>query len=285
MKRTVAMILAAALLTTIALGGRAVTIKGSDTMVILGQRWAEVYMKTHPGTTIQITGGGSGTGIAQLIDGATDIAQASRPMKDLEKQQLKATRGVEAIEIRTALDGLVIYVHEKNPVVKLTLAQLKAIYEADITNWSDVGGPNAQIVLYSRENNSGTYTYFKERVLKGEDFAAQCQMLPGTAAIIDATAKDPNGIGFGGIGYAKGVKVLSIAADEKSEYSEPTETNLASMKYPLARYLYWYCAGEPSGDIRKLVRWILSDEGQKVVAEVGYYPLPKNTASREKTGK
>ena len=279
------MILAVALLTAFALGGRTVTIKGSDTMVILGQRWAEIYMKTHPGATIQVTGGGSGTGIAQLIDGATDIAQSSRPMKDPEKQQLKATRGVAAIEIPTALDGLVIYVHENNPVVKLTLAQLKAMYQADIINWKDVGGPNAEIVLYSRENNSGTYTYFKERVLNGEDFAAQCQMLPGTAAIIDETAKDPNGIGFGGIGYAKGVKVLSIAADEKSEYSEPTAANIASTKYPLARYLYWYCAGEPSGDTRKLVKWILSDDGQKVVAEVGYYPLPKKTASQEKTGK
>jgi phosphate transport system substrate-binding protein len=282
MKRTVAMILAIALLTPLALGVRAVTIKGSDTMVILSQRWAEVYMKTHPGATIQVTGGGSGAGIAQLIDGATDIAQASRPMKDMEKQQLKATRGVAAVEIPTAMDGLVIYVHEKNPVVKLTLAQLKAMYQAAITNWKDVGGPNAEIVLYSRENNSGTYTYFKERVLEGEDFSPQCLMPPGTAAIIDATAKDPNGIGFGGIGYAKGVKVLSIAADGKSEYREPTEANIASMKYPLARYLYWYSAGEPVGDVKKLVNWILSDEGQTVVAEVGYFPLPKKATTLQK---
>jgi len=285
MKRTVATVIAVISLGALALAGKPITMKGSDTMVILGQRWAETYMKAHPGAIIQITGGGSGTGIAQLIDGSTDIAQASRPMKDQEKEQLKKKRGVAVVEIPTALDGLAIYVDEKNPVEKLTMAQLKAIYQSDITNWKNLGGPNAEIILYSRENNSGTYAYFKEHVLKGEDFSAQCQTLPGTAAIINATAKDPNGIGFGGIGYSKGVKVLSIAKDEKSEYVELTEANVVSMKYPLARYLYWYCAGEPKGDTKKLVNWILSDEGQKVVAEVGYYPLPKKTALQEKTGK
>jgi len=285
MKRLLTMAFAVIVLGALAVAGKPITIKGSDTMVILGQRWAETYMKAHPGSIIQVTGGGSGTGIAQLIDGATDIAQASRPMKDQEKAQLKTKRRIEAVEIRTALDGLAIYVNEKNPITRLTQDQLKAIYQMDITNWKEVGGPDAEIILYSRENNSGTYAYFKEHVLKNEDFSAQCQTLPGTAAIINAAAKDPNGIGFGGIGYAKGVKVLSIAKDEKSEYVDPTEVNVVSMKYPLARYLYWYCAGEPKGDARKLVDWILSDEGQKVVTQVGYYPLPKKTTLEEKPGK
>ncbi len=285
MKRIVAAIMGTALLGTLAIAGKPITIKGSDTMVILGQRWAEDYMKTHPGTVIQVTGGGSGTGIAALINGSADIAEASRLMKDKEKQEVKAKRGADVVEIPTALDGIAIYVNEKNPITKITTAQLKSIFQADTKKWTALGGPDAEIVLYSRENNSGTYAYFKEHVLKDEDFSAECQTLPGTAAIINAVAKDPNGIGYGGIGYAKGVRVLSVAGNDSSGYIDPTEANVASGKYPLARYLYWYCAGEPTGDAKQLVNWVLGDAGQKVVSEVGYYPLPKKSATMEKKTK
>ncbi|GAB4327612.1 MAG: phosphate ABC transporter substrate-binding protein [Candidatus Zixiibacteriota bacterium] len=251
-----------------------ITIKGSDTMVILGQRWAEHYMKTHKDVVLQVTGGGSGTGIAALINGTADIAQASRPMKAKEQDMMLEKRGVRAYEIATALDGLAIYVHESNPIKQLTLDQLKQIYQNDVTNWSEVGGPDQDIVIYSRENNSGTYAYFKEHVLNNEDFSAYAQTLPGTAAVINAVSKDPSSIGYGGIGYSEGVRVVPVAVDAESEAYLPTEENVNAMIYPLARSLYWYTAGEPTGDTKALIDWVLGPEGQKLVTEVGYYPLP-----------
>ncbi len=267
-----------ALASALGLAGNAITIKGSDTMVILGQRWAEEYMASHKGAVLQVTGGGSGTGIAALINGSADIAECSRPMKDKEKQQVEVKRGKKPYEIATALDGLAIYVNSASPMTKLSKTQLKAIFQGDITNWKDVGGPDADIIMYSRENNSGTYAYFKEHVLESEDFAPECQTLPGTASIINAVSKDPKSIGYGGIGYSSGVKALLISATDTTEAIEPTETNVDSGKYPLARYLYWYTLGEPTGDIKALVDWVLGPEGQKLVEEVGYYPLPKKGA-------
>jgi phosphate transport system substrate-binding protein len=272
-------VLVGSLLTaTIGIGAKTVTMKGSDTMVILGQRWAEKYMTSHKDAVVQVTGGGSGTGIAALINGSADIAQSSRAMKDKEKDEVKAKRGAAPAEIPTAMDGLAIYVHEKNPIVKLAVPKIKEIYQGDIVNWKDLGGPDEEIVVYSRENNSGTYAYFKEHVLKNEDFAPGVQTLPGTASIINAVSKDEWSIGYGGIGYSSGVKVLSVASEDSLGYFEPSEANVESGKYPLARPLYWYTVGEPTGEIKALVDWVLGPEGQKVVTEVGYYPLPKPKA-------
>lgn len=270
-----AIVLGTALTAAVGVAGRAITIKGSDTMVILGQRWAENYMAEHKEAVIQVTGGGSGTGIAALINGSADIAESSRAMKDKEKQEVKAKRGVEPVEIPTALDGLAIYVHEGNPLTKIAIPKIKEIYQGDILNWKDLGGPEEEIVVYSRENNSGTYAYFKEHVLKSEDFAPGVQTLPGTASIINAVSKDEWSIGYGGIGYSSGVKILAVANDDSSSYFEPTEANVESGQYPLARFLFWYTVGEPTGEIKSLVDWVLSPVGQKVVTDVGYYPLPK----------
>jgi phosphate transport system substrate-binding protein len=275
MKRLFALMTVFAILAGTAWAGKSITIKGSDTMVILGQRWAENFMKANKDAVIQVTGGGSGTGIAALINGSADIAEASRPMKDKEKAQLKEKRGVDVVEIPTALDGLAVYVHEKNTIPHLTLGQLKLIFQRDVMNWKELGGADAEIVLYSRENNSGTYVYFKEHVLKEEDFSPYCQTLPGTAAIINAVSKDPNSIGYGGIGYSAGVRVVPVATDDSTAAQMPTEENVASGLYPLARYLYWYTAGEPTGEIKQLVDWVLGPDGQALISEVGYYPLPK----------
>jgi phosphate transport system substrate-binding protein len=269
-------ILGVLLTSAIGIAGRTITMKGSDTMVILGQRWAEIYMSKHKGAVVQVTGGGSGTGIAALINGTADIAQSSRPMKDKEKAEVKTKRGAAPAEIATAMDGLAIYVHQDNAIAKLTVPQIKAIYQCDILNWKDLGGPDEEIVVYSRENNSGTYAYFKEHVLKSEDFAPDVQTLPGTASIINAVSKDKWSIGYGGIGYSSGVKILPVAKNDSSAYFEPTEANVESGQYPLARPLFWYTLGEPTGEIKALVDWVLSPEGQKVVTDVGYYPLPKN---------
>ena len=245
-----------------------ITIKGSDTMVILGQRWAEVYMKQNPGARVQVTGGGSGTGIAALLNGTTDIAESSRPMKDKEKEELKAKTGKEAVETSVAVDGLAIYLHSSNPVKELTLDQVKQIYTGKITNWKEVGGKDAKIIFYSRENNSGTYVYFKEHVLQNADFHPSAQTLPGTAAVTNAISKDPKSIGYGGIAYAKSIRHALVKKDADSPAIEPNMENVLSGKYPISRNLYWYTAGTPAGEIKKLVDWALGAEGQKLVESV-----------------
>lgn len=244
-----------------------ITVKGSDTMVILSQRWAEKYMAKNPNVSIQVTGGGSGTGISALINGTTDICNASRPMKPSEIKKLKERYGTVGVEIPCAKDGLSIYVHEKNKVKGLTMEQVRDIYTGRITNWKEVGGADARIVLYSRENNSGTYVYFKDNVLKGADYSPSCQNLPGTAAVVNAVGKDVNGIGYGGAAYGKGIVEVKI-----NGYA-PTKENIASGKYPIARYLYLYTRSRPTGEIKKFVDWILSAEGQAVITEVGYFPV------------
>lgn len=258
--------------------GKTLTIKGSDTMVILAQTWAQAFMKAEPGSVLQVSGGGSGTGVAALINGTADLANASRAMKDKEKAQLKTRRNAEAVEFRVALDALAVYVQADNKIESLTVPQLKKIFRAQVTNWKDVGGPDKPIVLYSRENNSGTYAYFKEHVLENEDFAATAQTLPGTSAVINAISKDPNGIGYGGIAYAKGVRAIKVAP-EGAEAVEPTMENATSGRYPLARFLHIYSAGQTTGVGKAFLDFVLSESGQKIVEGVGYYPLPKEAAA------
>ncbi len=277
MKKLMVLAVGLALAASLVFAGKSITLKGSDTLLILGQRWAEVYMKANPGTVVQVTGGGSGVGISALINGGTDIAQASRAMKDKEKDTMLEKRGVGAHEIPVALDGITVYVNEKNPVEKLSFAQLKDAFQFTVKNWKEIGGKDAPIVLYGRENSSGTHVFFKEHVLDNEDYSVRVQPLPGTAAIVNAVAQDENGIGYGGAAYAKGVKEILVARDEKSGYFPPTMENIVSGKYPISRYLFWYTAGSPKGDIKKLVDWVLSPEGQKIVGEVGYFPLPTET--------
>jgi phosphate transport system substrate-binding protein len=256
-------------------GGRsgAVTVKGSDTMVILGQRWAEAYMTAHPGAVIQVTGGGSGTGFAALINGTTDICQGSRPIKDDEKKQLEARYGQPPHEIVVARDGLAVYLHESNPVAELTLEQISGIYTGTIARWSQVGGPDAPIVTYGRENSSGTYEYFKEHVLQKADFAASVQTLPGTAAVVNAVARDPNGIGYGGAAYLKGVKECAVKRDDPTPGVLPNAENVRSGAYPISRGLYFYLRKAPEGPMKEFVDFVLSEPGQKLVTEVGYFPV------------
>jgi len=248
-----------------------ITIKGSDTMVILAQRWAELYMKQHPEVSIQVTGGGSGVGLAALINGTTDIANSSRPIKQTEMEKLKSRYNTLGVEIPCAKDGITIFLHESNKVEELTLEQLSDIYTAKITNWKELGGADAEIKLYGRENSSGTYVYFKEEVVK-DDYAASCQTLPGTAAVVNAVKKDIHGIGYGGAAYAAGVKHCKVKKDTGSESYLPTKENIAKNLYPITRYLYMYLRNRPTGELKNYIDWILSPEGQKIVTEVGYFP-------------
>lgn len=249
------------------------TIKGSDTMVILAQRWAERFMRDHPGVTIQVSGGGSGTGIAALINGTTDLATASRSIKDQERSRIAEVRGQPVVETRAALDAIAIYVHEDNPIESLSIEQLRAIYRGKIRRWSELGGPDRRIILYSRENNSGTYAFFKEHVLDDLDFAAEAQTLPGTAAVINAVSHDPGAIGYGGIGFGSGVRTVPVTNGDGPAV-EPTMENATGGSYPLARYLQLYSVGEPSGSIGEFLRWVGSPEGQALVDASGFYPLP-----------
>ena len=248
-----------------------ITVKGSDTMVILAQKWAEVYMKSHPNTVIQVTGGGSGTGISALINGATDICNASRPMKQSEMDKLKDRYGSLGIEIPCAKDGVTIFLNESNPVKELTIKQLSNIFSGKTRNWKEVGGPDQDIKLYGRENSSGTYVFFKDNVVKA-DYAASCQTLPGTAAVVNAVSKDKFGIGYGGAAYAAGVKHCAVKKDDKSAAFVANPATIKSGQYPITRYLYMYLTNRPTGEIKAYIDWILSAEGQKLVTEIGYFP-------------
>ena len=249
-----------------------ITVKGSDTMVILAQKWAEVYMKTNSNTTIQVTGGGSGVGISALINGATDIANASRKMKNTEKDKLKARYNTLGVEVACAKDGITVYLHPSNKVKELTIKQLSEIFKGNIKNWKEVGGADADIKLYGRENSSGTYVFFQENVVKG-DFAASCQTLPGTAAVVNAVKKDPNAIGYGGAAYAEGIELCKVKKDDKSPAFLATAETIKSGEYPITRFLFMYLKNKPTGAMKSYIDWILSADGQKLVVEMGYFPV------------
>jgi len=263
-------------MTVSALAG-SITVKGSDTLLILAQKWAETYMGQHSDVKIQVSGGGSGIGFAALQNQTTDLCDASRKAKSAEIANCIMAFVKRPTEYKVALDGLSVYVNGENPINQLTIDQLGGIFTGKIKNWKEVGGPDAPITIYSRENSSGTYEFFKEHILQGQDFAASAQTMPGTAAILQAVSKDKGGIGYGGAGYGTGAKHLSVKKDDSSPAIEPTEENVENQTYPIWRYLYVYVnPALDKGDISAYLNWIRSDDGQKIVKDVGYYPLPKN---------
>jgi len=255
------------------LAAKPVTIKGSDTMVIMNARLAEAFMAKTPGAIIQVTGGGSGVGIAALINGTTDVAASSRPIRTSEIDKLKQRFATTGYAFPIARDGLSVYLNSGNGVKELTLAQVRDIYVGKITNWKAVGGKDALIILYSRENSSGTYQYFKDHVLMGKDFSPRAQTLQGTAAVVNAVANDPNGIGFGGAAYAKGIRFAAVKKDEKSPAVLPSLETVRSGQYPISRYLYLYTRVKPSKEMKSFLDWATGDEGQAIVSKVGYFPI------------
>lgn len=277
MKKLIIVMMATLFAVGVIMAGTTITIKGSDTLVRLGQRWAEEYMKKNQGLVIQVSGGGSGTGIAALLNGTTDICEASRDMKEKE-YKLAEQKGISPYRVSVALDGIAVFLHKKNPVAELSFAQLKGIYTGAITNWKEVGGADARIILYGRENNSGTYAFFKKKVLNKEDYSEYTQTLPGTAAVVNAVSKDKNGIGYGGIAWATGVKYAAVRKSEDGPAVLPSTETVSNGAYPISRDLYWFFNGVPEGKLKKLVNWALSEEGQKVAADMDYVPLPKERA-------
>jgi len=248
-----------------------VTVKGSDTMVVLGQRWAEEFMKKNPKASVQVTGGGSGTGISALINGTTDVCESSRSMKETEKKQIVEKAGAAPIEIPVAKDGLSVYVHESNSLSEISMADLKAIFTGKVTSWKDLGGADAKIIPYSRENSSGTYVFFKEHVLENADFTPRAQNMAGTAAVVNAVSKDKLSIGYGGAAYSKGIKVLKIKKGTAAV--APSDATIKDGSYPLSRPLFFYTRAKPTPEVKAFTDWVLSPEGQSIVVKVGYFPL------------
>ncbi|MFA4843638.1 MAG: phosphate ABC transporter substrate-binding protein [Candidatus Margulisiibacteriota bacterium] len=260
-------------------GKKALQIKGSDTMVNLGQAWSEEFMKLNPTVSIAITGGGSGTGIASLLGGTTDIAQSSRNMEPKEVLQAEK-KGVEPKEIHVANDGIVVAVNPANPVSKLTIKQLSDIFTGKIANWKELGGADKKIVALSRERNSGTHVFFLEHVVKlGEkknpnEFEPSVLMMPSSQAIIEEINSNPAAIGYIGLGYlTKKEKPLAIAKAAGAPYVLPTIRTVTAKQYPVSRSLLFYTNGAPSGEVKAFVDYVLGKAGQAIVLKMDFVPL------------
>ncbi len=242
--------------------------------------WAETYRNVDPSVSIAVTGGGSGTGIASLINGTVDIANASRAMKEQEYEDAQAN-GIEAVEHVVAIDALAVIVNLDNPVSQLTIDQLADMYTGRITNWQEVGGNDEPIVLLSRETNSGTHVYFLEEVVRKGDgentdiFAPQTLLMPSSVGITSELRRNPRAIGYDGLGYVdpEHEKIVAVAVNADSPYVMPTIETASSGDYPLSRNLFMYTAGEPTGVIAEYLDWILSPAGQQIVANLGFVPL------------
>jgi phosphate transport system substrate-binding protein len=248
-------------------------------MVNLALAWAEAYQVLRPEIRISVTGGGSGTGIAALINNTVDVANASREIKPEERRAAEAN-GATPVEFVVARDAIAIVVHPENPVAQLTIDQISDIYSGKIDNWAQVGGEDRPIVRLSRETNSGTHVYFLEEVLrKGSPdnktlFSPDTLLLPSSEGITAEVRQNPNAIGYDGLGYVTpDVKVLAVARDSSGPFVLPSAESVNNLEYPIARDLYMYTAGEPAGDVAEYLQWILGPEGQAIVTELGFVPV------------
>ena len=280
MKKLVMLVAAMAIMTNVAFAGlfgggsnKLIQLKGSDTILNLGQAVAEEAMKSDRSLKIAVTGGGSGTGIAALVNKTVDIAQASREIKDKEIAQAKAA-GVTPKEITVAYDGITVVVNKKNGVNNLTSAQLRSIFIGEVSNWKEIGGADKKIVVLSRDSSSGTHVFFKEHILRSgnekgpEEYRKDTLFLPSNQAIVNEIEKNEGAIGYIGMGYMEaGIKDVTVNG------IEATVANVFSKKYPISRGLYWYVNGEPKGNVKKLVDFILSAKGQAIVKKEGFVPV------------
>jgi phosphate transport system substrate-binding protein len=252
---------------------------GSDTIVNLALAWAEAYQKVNPNVRISVSGGGSGTGLAALINGTTNIANASRQIKQEEIADAQKN-GIEPYEIQIARDAIGVIVNPQNPVQQLTLQQISDIYSGKITNWRDVGGDDRPVVLLSRETNSGTHVFFLEEVVRlGQKdnktlFSQDTLLLPSSEGIMAEVRQNPNAIGYDGLGYiTSDVKTLAIASKSGGDYVKPSVASVNDGQYPIARPLFMYTPGEPTGEVKTYIDWVLGPDGQQIVNDLGFVPL------------
>lgn len=261
-------------------------IRGSDTMVNLGQALAEVYMdNANENANLAVTGGGSGTGIAAMINNNVDIAQSSRAMKQEELDDAEAN-GATAHEFIIGQDGLAVAIHNDNPVTQLTMDEIKDVFTGKITSWADLGwAEGGDITVYSRQSNSGTYVYFNENVMDGEDFGAGTMFMPGSSAIREAVSQEVNAIGYIGIGYIDGINAVDVALDENSDYYTPfEESNVNEGLYPIARPLFFYVNGTPEGLHLDYLNWVLkSEDARQVLRDTGFYQIGSTYQEQNKT--
>jgi len=257
-----------------------IQVKGSDSEVNLVQRLAEVFMQKNPGVNISVTGGGSGTGIAALINKQTDIANSSRELNVKEEEAAKKA-GVSPFRVVFATDAVSVILHPENPVAKLTIDQLGKIFKGEIANWKEVGGPNLKISLYGRQSNSGTYVFFREFVLKG-DYSQRMKSMNGNAQIVEGMKRDKAGVGYVAVGYVvgqtgevkPGIKILKVAADDKAEAFSPAKMeNVMSGKYPISRPLNQYLNGKPTGELLEFMKFQIGPVGQEIVKKQGFFPV------------
>lgn len=252
----------------------ALTVKGSDTMVHLVTAWAEAFAVARPEAPVSVTGGGSGVGIAGLLNGTAEVCMASRELSARELE-LARQRGHEPVDHVVGRDGIALVVHPDNPVDSLTLEQVRQLFNGTLTSWAQVGGPDRPVQLLSRESSSGTYHYFMEHVLRRDDFAPRARLMPSTSAIVQATAQDAWSIGYVGLGYLEGaaVKPLALRGSEGAPAVAPSLAAVQDGSYPLSRPLHLYPVGAPTGLARDFIEFALSPAGQELVAEAGYVPV------------
>ncbi|MEW6516215.1 MAG: PstS family phosphate ABC transporter substrate-binding protein [candidate division FCPU426 bacterium] len=276
MKKT--MLVAGVLAACVALAGsgmavQTVQVKGSDTLVHLSSAWAEKFMQANPGMEVAVTGGGSGTGISALINGTTDLANASREMKASEKATIEG-QGLKVQEYTVALDGIAVIVNPSNPLASLTMEQVKQLYTGQISKWAGVGGGEGKVLLYTRDSSSGTFAFFQEHVLKMKDYSVKSRRLASNSAIVQGVAEDLNAIGYVGLGYVQEagnkVKVLKISKDASSPAILPSVPTVKDNSYPISRGLFVYAKGEPQGAVKAFVDFMLSAAGQTIVEEMGF---------------
>ena len=256
---------------------------GSDTMVNLAQAWAEAYATVEPAVSVEVSGGGSGTGIAALINGTVNIANCSRRFEAQELEAAKKNTGKQPIEFMVGYDALAVYVHKSNPLNEITLQQLADIYAEDgkLTRWSQLGvkvpGGSDEIILISRQSNSGTYFYFREAILgKKRDFKLGSRDMQGSKDVVELVGNTQAAIGYSGMGYnTPEVKQLRVAKKAGEKAYPPTIETTLNHTYPIARPLFMYTLDQPKGAVKKYLDWVRSEEGQKIVVQSGYVPLPK----------
>ena len=248
-------------------------IKGSDTVLPVAQQTAERFMNKHADARVTVTGGGTGVGIAALMDNTTDIAMASRPIKFSEKMKAKAVQ-TDIEETIVAYDALAVVVHPSNPVKQLTRQQLEDIFRGKITNWQQVGGENRKIIVYSRETSSGTYEFFKESVLKNKNYMSGSLSMPATGAVIQSVSQTKGAIGYVGLAYVSPrVKTLAVSYDNGLHYAHPSVENATNKTYPIVRPLYYYYNANNKEAVAPLIDFILSGEGQDIIKKSGYIPV------------